>query len=57
MALIESVFKRMGTGSAGKTMTFQTIAEETRLPQDEVEHLVMKALRCVIFISTLGTFW
>lgn len=45
MALIESVFKRMGTGSAGKTMSFQTIAEETRLPQDEVEHLVMKALR------------
>lgn len=47
MALIESVFKRMGTGSAGKTMGFQTIAEETRLPQDEVEHLVMKALRYV----------
>ncbi|CAE6511057.1 unnamed protein product [Rhizoctonia solani] len=45
MALIESVFKRMGTGSAGRTMSFQTIAEETRLPQDEVEHLVMKALR------------
>lgn len=28
-------------------MSFQTIAEETRLPLDEVEHLVMKALRCV----------
>lgn len=42
MALIEAVFKR----SADKrTMSFQTIAEETRLPQDEVEHLVMKALR------------
>lgn len=28
-------------------MSFQTIGEETRLPIDEVEHLVMKALRCV----------
>ncbi|KAF8654768.1 hypothetical protein AX16_003423 [Volvariella volvacea WC 439] len=27
----------------------ETIAEETRLPIDEVEHLVMKALRCVYF--------
>ncbi len=44
MALIESVFKR----SADKrTMSFQTIGEETRLPIDEVEHLVMKALRYV----------
>jgi 26S proteasome regulatory subunit N9 len=42
MALIESVFKRSGDD---RTMTFQTIAEETRLPLDEVEHLVMKALR------------
>lgn len=42
MALIESVFKRSATHH---TMTFQTIAEETRLPQDEVEHLIMKALR------------
>lgn len=41
MALMESVFKR----SADKrTMSFQTIGEETRLPIDEVEHLVMKAL-------------
>ncbi|KAG8742258.1 26S proteasome regulatory subunit [Ceratobasidium sp. 414] len=53
MALIESVFKRMGTGSAGKTMTFQTIAEETRLPQDEVEHLVMKALSLKLIQGTL----
>jgi len=44
MALIESVFKR---NSNDRTMSFQTIAEETRLPLDEVEHLVMKALRCV----------
>ncbi|KAI3603904.1 proteasome regulatory particle subunit [Moniliophthora roreri] len=41
MALIESVFKR---DAGNRTMSFQTIAEETRLPVDEVEHLVMKAL-------------
>ena len=42
MALIESVFKRHAND---RTMSFQTIAEETRLPANEVEHLVMKALR------------
>lgn len=42
MALIEAVFSR---NADERTMTFQTIAEETRLPQEEVEHLVMKALR------------
>ena len=42
MALIESVFKR---SADNRTMPFQTIAEETRLPVNEVEHLVMKALR------------
>jgi hypothetical protein len=42
MALIESVFKR---DADNRTMSFQNIAEETRLPLDEVEHLVMKALR------------
>ncbi|KAI0297985.1 hypothetical protein BC826DRAFT_1000114 [Russula brevipes] len=41
MALIESVFAR---GAYDRTMSFQTISEETRLPLDEVEHLVMKAL-------------
>jgi len=41
MALIESIFRR---NADNRTMTFQTIAEETRLPLDEVEHLVMKAL-------------
>ncbi|THU89646.1 hypothetical protein K435DRAFT_781530 [Dendrothele bispora CBS 962.96] len=41
MALIESVFKR---NADNRTMTFKTIGEETRLPVDEVEHLVMKAL-------------
>ena len=42
MALIESVFKR---GAYDRTLSFQTIAEETRLPIDDVEHLLMKALR------------
>lgn len=42
MALIESVFRRSAND---RTMTFQTIAEETRLAIDEVEHLIMKALR------------
>lgn len=52
MALIESVFKR---DAYDRTMSFQTIAEETRLPLDEVEHLIMKALRCVpaLFVSAL----
>ncbi|KAI0246668.1 hypothetical protein BJV78DRAFT_1252599 [Lactifluus subvellereus] len=41
MALIESVFAR---GAYDRTMSFQTISEETRLPLDEVEHLIMKGL-------------
>ncbi|KAI0060076.1 hypothetical protein BV25DRAFT_1807834 [Artomyces pyxidatus] len=41
MSLIESVFER---SPYDRTMSFQTISEETRLPLDEVEHLVMKAL-------------
>ncbi|KAI0321151.1 hypothetical protein OF83DRAFT_1100886 [Amylostereum chailletii] len=41
MALIESVFKR---NAYDRTMSFQTIAEETRLAVDDVEHLLMKAL-------------
>ncbi|EAU87386.1 proteasome 26S subunit [Coprinopsis cinerea okayama7 len=41
MALIEAVFQRQ---SNDRTMSFQTVATETRLPLDEVEHLVMKAL-------------
>ena len=53
MALIESVFKR---NANDRTMTFQTIAEETRLPLNEVEHLLMKALRCtMLVISPLVT--
>ncbi|TFK32949.1 hypothetical protein BDQ12DRAFT_616188 [Crucibulum laeve] len=50
MALIESVFKRP-TGD--RTMTFQSIAEETRLPIDEVEHLVMKALSLKLIRGSL----
>ncbi|KAI1790845.1 hypothetical protein LXA43DRAFT_1014287 [Ganoderma leucocontextum] len=50
MALIESVFKR---GAYDRTMSFQTIAEETRLPFDEVEHLVMKALSLKLIKGSL----
>ncbi|KAF9221772.1 hypothetical protein BS17DRAFT_710469 [Gyrodon lividus] len=50
MALIESVFKRSAND---RTMTFQTIAEETRLPIDEVEHLIMKALSLKLIRGTL----
>ena len=42
MALIESVFRR---NSEDRVISFETIGRETRLPADEVEHLVMKALR------------
>ncbi|KZV72320.1 hypothetical protein PENSPDRAFT_663848 [Peniophora sp. CONT] len=41
MALIESVFRRP---SSQRALTFTTIAEETRLALDDVEHLLMKAL-------------
>ncbi|KAG5457641.1 MAG: hypothetical protein BJ554DRAFT_2289 [Olpidium bornovanus] len=41
MALIETVFKRPPDD---RTLPFASIASETRLPGDEVEHLVMKAL-------------
>ncbi|KAF8305574.1 proteasome 26S subunit [Clavulina sp. PMI_390] len=41
MALIEAVFSRSANN---RSMTFQTISEEVRLPKNEVEHLVMKAL-------------
>lgn len=47
MALIESVFKRSATD---RTMSFQTIAQETGLLKEEVEYLVMKALRSVTFL-------
>lgn len=41
MALIENVFKR---STDDRTLSFATIAKETHIPVDEVEHLVMKAL-------------
>ncbi|PPQ75925.1 hypothetical protein CVT26_006377 [Gymnopilus dilepis] len=50
MALIESVFKRQANK---RTMTYQTIAEETRLPVEEVEHLVMKALSLKLIKGSL----
>ncbi|KAE8221797.1 hypothetical protein CF319_g4899 [Tilletia indica] len=50
MALIESVFKR---STDDRTLTFETIATETRLPVDEVEHLVMKALSLGLIRGTL----
>ena len=50
MALIESVFKREANK---RTMSFTTIAEETRLPVEEVEHLVMKALSLKLIRGSL----
>ncbi|WFD02018.1 26S proteasome regulatory subunit [Malassezia obtusa] len=41
MALIENVFKR---STDNRTLSFETIAKETHIPVNEVEHLVMKAL-------------
>jgi len=50
MALIELVFQR---NANDRTMSFQTIAEETRLPLDEVEHLIMKALSLKLIRGSL----
>lgn len=50
MALIESVFTR---SSDDRTIAFTTIASETKLPVDEVEHLVMKALSLKLIRGTL----
>jgi 26S proteasome regulatory subunit N9 len=50
MALIESVFKR---NANDRTLSFQTIAEETHLPKEEVEHLVMKALSLKLIRGSL----
>ena len=44
MALIEHVFRRP---AEDRTLSFATVAAETRIPVDEVEHLMMKALSCV----------
>ncbi|CBQ71239.1 related to 26S proteasome regulatory particle chain RPN9 [Sporisorium reilianum SRZ2] len=50
MSLIESVFKR---AADDRTIAFATIAAETKLPVDEVEHLVMKALSLKLIRGTL----
>ncbi len=50
MALIESVFKR---SADDRTIAFASIAAETKLPVDEVEHLVMKALSLKLIRGTL----
>lgn len=42
MALVESVSKRESAQRAA--LPFEVVARETGLPEDEVEHLVMKAL-------------
>ncbi|CAG8704177.1 114_t:CDS:2, partial [Acaulospora colombiana] len=50
MALIEAVFRRK---SSERTLSFQTIAEETQTPLVEVEHLVMKALSLKLIAGTI----
>jgi len=50
MALIESVFQR---APHKRTLAFSTIAHETRLPENEVEHLVMKALSLKLIKGSL----
>ncbi|PWY98912.1 PCI-domain-containing protein [Testicularia cyperi] len=50
MALIESVFRR---SADDRTISFDTIASETKLPVDEVEHLVMKALSLKLIKGSL----
>ncbi|KAJ2815748.1 26S proteasome regulatory subunit [Coemansia erecta] len=42
MALIESMFRRQGTGA--RTIAFADVSAETKMPVGEIEHLVMKAL-------------
>lgn len=50
MALIESVFKR---ASSDRTLSFETIAVETGLPREEVEHLIMEALSLKLIKGTI----
>ena len=50
MALIESVFKRP---PHDRVLSFSVIAQETRLPAYEVEHLVMKALSLELIKGTV----
>lgn len=41
MALIEAIFLRP---AGSRIIRFDVVAQETRLPESEVEHLIMKAL-------------
>ncbi|SCV69735.1 BQ2448_1129 [Microbotryum intermedium] len=50
MALIEAVFRRP---TSERVLPFSVIAGDTRLPIDEVEHLVMKALSLKLIRGTL----
>lgn len=52
MALIQTAFARPRDGSS-RLMTFQSIAEATRLPVHEVEHLIMKALSLALIRGSL----
>lgn len=49
MALIDAIFRN----ATGRTMSFKSIAEETRLPFEEVEHLVMKAMSLKLIRGSL----
>ncbi|KAJ2649382.1 26S proteasome regulatory subunit [Coemansia sp. RSA 1250] len=42
MALIESMFRQQGTGT--HKVSFASVSAETKVPVDEIEHLIMKAL-------------
>ncbi|KAI3642024.1 hypothetical protein MP228_011579 [Amoeboaphelidium protococcarum] len=46
MSLVEVVFKSGGVqmGVKGKVLPFDVIASETKLPMNEIEHLIMRAL-------------
>lgn len=57
MTLIDLVFRRRGVDGKGnwnRTLTFAEIAQEIRLPEDEVEHLLMKAMRLEHISLVLG---
>lgn len=60
MALIDAVFRRTGPGAPdsnrnnSRTISFEVIAQETHLPLEEVEHLLMKGMRQVFVLCSLG---
>ena len=49
-ALTETVFRRP---PQNRTMTFKSIGEETKVPKDEIEHLIMKALSLGLLRGTI----